>query len=72
MFAPVEDRGTPGKGFTPATGDLVTIATPSLGALVNRMRSTDDCEPWIFGTIRLMRALAAREVLRTEPALHPA
>ena len=64
MFAPVEDRGAPGKGFTHATGDIVTIAAPALGALVNRMRPTDACEPWTFGTARLMRTLARRGVLR--------
>ena len=26
MFAPVEDRDAPGKGFTHKTGDIVTIA----------------------------------------------
>jgi fumarylacetoacetate (FAA) hydrolase family protein len=72
MFAPVADRGAPGKGFTHAMGDIVTIAAPKLGALVNRMRSTDDCEPWTFGTGALMRNLARRGVLRTAPVLHPA
>ena len=52
MFAPVEDRDAPGKGFTHKTGDIVTIAAPQLGGLVNRMRSTDDCEPWTFGDRR--------------------
>ncbi len=32
MFAPVADRGAPGMGFTHKTGDIVTIATPKLGA----------------------------------------
>jgi fumarylacetoacetate (FAA) hydrolase family protein len=63
MFAPVEDRDTPGQGFTHKTGDIVTIAAPKLGRLVNRMRSTDDCEPWTFGTGALMRNLAARGLL---------
>ena len=31
MFAPVEDRDAPGKGFTHKTGDIVTIAAPKLG-----------------------------------------
>ena len=63
MFAPVEDRGAPGKGFTHAHGDRVTIAAPELGVLVNRMRATDECEPWTFGTGRLMQALARRGLL---------
>ncbi len=37
MFAPVEDRDAPGQGFTHKTGDIVTIAAPKLGALVNRI-----------------------------------
>ncbi len=64
MFAPVEDRDAPGKGFTHKTGDLVTIAAPGLGRLVNRMMPTDKCEPWTFGVAALMRSLARRGVLR--------
>jgi fumarylacetoacetate (FAA) hydrolase family protein len=63
MFAPVEDRDTPGQGFTHKTGDIVTIAAPKLGRLTNRMRSTHDCEPWTYGTGALMRNLAARGLL---------
>jgi fumarylacetoacetate (FAA) hydrolase family protein len=64
MFAPVEDRDAPGEGFTHRNGDTVTIAAPKLGALVNRMRPTDECEAWTFGTGALMRNLAARGLLR--------
>jgi len=64
MFAPVEDRDTPGQGFTHKTGDIVTIAAPKLGRLVNRMRPTDQCAAWSFGTGALMRNLAARGLLR--------
>ena len=63
MFAPIEDRDAPGKGFTHHTDDIVTISTPHLGALVNRIRPTDRCEPWVFGTSALMRNLAARSLL---------
>jgi fumarylacetoacetate (FAA) hydrolase family protein len=63
MFAPVDDRDAPGKGFTHKHGDIVTVAAPKLGRLVNRMRSTDECEPWTFGTGALMRNLAARGLL---------
>jgi fumarylacetoacetate (FAA) hydrolase family protein len=63
MFAPVQDRGAPGHGFTHKTGDIVTIAAPKLGRLVNRMRPTDQCEPWTFGTAALMRNLAKRGLL---------
>jgi fumarylacetoacetate (FAA) hydrolase family protein len=63
MFAPVEDRGEPGKGFTHQVGDIVAVAAPRLGRLVNRMRLTHECEPWTFGTGALMRNLARRGLL---------
>jgi len=63
MFAPVQDRGAPGQGFTHRTGDVVTISTPKLGRLVNRIRPTDACEPWGFGAGALMRNLAKRGLL---------
>jgi fumarylacetoacetate (FAA) hydrolase family protein len=63
MFAPVEDRDAPGKGFTHKAGDVVTIAAPKLGRLVNRMMPTDRCEAWSFGVGALMRNLAGRGLL---------
>ena len=63
MFAPIEDRDAPGQGFTHKTGDIVTIAAPGLGRLVNRMRPTDQCAPWSFGAGALMRNLARRGLL---------
>ncbi len=63
MFAPVADRGAPGMGFTHKAGDIVTIATPRLGRLVNRMRPCDECERWTFGTGALMRNLARRGLI---------
>ena len=63
MFAPIDDRDAPGKGFTHKTGDIVTIATPRLGKLVNRIKPTDQCAPWDFGPGALMRNLAKRGVL---------
>jgi len=63
MFAPIEDRDAPGGGFTHKIGDIVTIAAPKLGRLVNRMRYTHECEPWRFGTGHLMRNLARRGLL---------
>jgi fumarylacetoacetate (FAA) hydrolase family protein len=64
MFAPVKDRDAPGKGFTHKSGDIVAIAAPGLGRLVNRMLPTDQCEPFTFGTGALMRNLARRGLLR--------
>ncbi len=63
MFAPVKDRLGPGLGFTHVEGDRVTISSPELGRLVNRMRPCDACEPWTFGTGALMRNLAQRGLL---------
>ena len=63
MFAPIKDRDAPGGGFTHKYGDIVTIAAPELGSLVNRMKRTDACEPWTFGASHLMRHLAKRGLL---------
>ncbi|MCA1370860.1 fumarylacetoacetate hydrolase family protein [Bradyrhizobium sp. BRP14] len=63
LFAPVEDRGEPGQGFTHKVGDLVTISSPALGSLVNRVQLSTDCPPWTFGTATLMRNLAKRGLL---------
>ena len=63
MFAPTQDRDRPGAGFTHKRGDLVTIATPSLGALVNRVGTSDAITPWTFGTTALMQNLRARGLL---------
>jgi fumarylacetoacetate (FAA) hydrolase family protein len=63
MFAPSDDRDVPGRGFTHKTGDIVTISTPELGALVNRVVPTDKAEAWAFGAADLMRNLAKRGLL---------
>jgi fumarylacetoacetate (FAA) hydrolase family protein len=63
MFAPTIDRFAPGQGFTHAVGDIVTVATPKLGALVNRVNHTDKIAPWTFGAVGLMTSLARRGLL---------
>lgn len=63
LFAPIKDRGAPGKGFTHHMGDVVTIATPKLGRLVNRMRRSTECEPWSYGLRALMADLSRRGLL---------
>ena len=63
MFAPIKDRDFQGQGFTHKTDDIVTISAPKLGRLVNRIRPTDQCEPWTFGSGALMRNLAKRGLL---------
>lgn len=64
MFAPIKDRDAKGQGFTHKVGDIVTIATPKLGALTNRVKHCGDVAPWTFGTGALMTNLAQRGLLR--------
>ena len=63
MFAPVKDRDVAGQGFTHKRNDVVTIASPKLGKLINRMRPSDECEHWTFGLAALMKNLARRKYL---------
>jgi len=60
MFAPTRDRFAPGQGFTHAVGDIVSVSTPTLGALVNRVDHCHHIAPWTFGAAALARSLAAR------------
>ncbi len=63
MFAPIQDRGEKGAGFTHKIGDIVSIATPKLGTLVNRVDRSDRIPPWRFGLGDLMQNLAQRGLL---------
>jgi fumarylacetoacetate (FAA) hydrolase family protein len=63
MFAPVKDRDGAGKGFTHKLGDIVSISTPALGTLQNRVRLSTECPPWIYGASHLMRDLAKAGLL---------
>ena len=54
MFAPTEDRGAPGQGFTHKIGDVVSVELPRLGRLTNVMVSTE------------VRSLDARDALSRE------
>ena len=63
LFAPVQDRDEPGRGFTHKQGDVVRISTPKIGALVNRVTTSRDAPPWTFGVRELMRNLASRGLL---------
>ncbi|RNF35008.1 fumarylacetoacetate hydrolase family protein [Paracoccus methylarcula] len=63
LFAPIQDRDTPGQGFTHKTGDVVTISEANLGMLRNTVRLSTECAPWTFGTGALMRNLAGRGLL---------
>jgi fumarylacetoacetate (FAA) hydrolase family protein len=63
MFSPIKDRDAPGAGFTHHLGDVVTIATPSLGALVNTVQLSTEIPPWTFGVRALYQSLAKRGLL---------
>jgi fumarylacetoacetate (FAA) hydrolase family protein len=63
MFVPTEDRGTKGGGFTHREGDIVRVSSPRLGALVNRVTTSDKAPPWTFGTRALVRSLGARQLI---------
>ena len=60
LFAPVQDRDEPGRGFTHKEGDVVRIATPRIGALINQVTTSKAAPPWTFGVRALMQNLAAR------------
>ncbi|MBO9412460.1 MULTISPECIES: fumarylacetoacetate hydrolase family protein [unclassified Ruegeria] len=63
LFAPTQDRDTPGGGFTHKIGDTVTIANDKLGALTNTVRLSTECPEWTFGASHLMRNLAQRGLI---------
>jgi fumarylacetoacetate (FAA) hydrolase family protein len=63
MFAPTQDRHGPGQGFTHVVGDVVTVSTPRLGTLANRVNTSDKAAPWRYGIASLMRDLARRGLL---------
>ncbi|WP_407646657.1 fumarylacetoacetate hydrolase family protein [Caenimonas koreensis] len=63
MFAPTQDRHGPGQGFTHVVGDVVTVSTPRLGTLANRVNTSDKVAPWTYGAGQLMRDLARRDLL---------
>ena len=63
LFAPTQDRDAMGRGFTHKVGDVVTIATPKLGRLVNTVVTCNDAAPWTQGIGAFYANLAARGLL---------
>lgn len=63
LFAPVQDRDEPGRGFTHKVGDVVAIESRKLGRLVNRVTTSKDAAPWRDGIGALMTNLAGRGLL---------
>lgn len=60
LFAPIQDRDEPGMGFTHKPGDIVTIRSPRLGALINRVGLSTEIAAWTFGLVELANVLVAR------------
>jgi fumarylacetoacetate (FAA) hydrolase family protein len=61
MFAPTQDRDRPGNGFTHKVGDIVSISSPKLGRLVNRVDYCDAIEPWTFGMTEMLKRARRRK-----------
>ncbi|WP_235890326.1 fumarylacetoacetate hydrolase family protein [Sandaracinobacter neustonicus] len=57
LFAPVQDRDDPGRGFTHKVGDIVEIRSPKLGLLRNRVVTSADAPPWTIGIRAFMAQL---------------
>jgi fumarylacetoacetate (FAA) hydrolase family protein len=68
LFAPVEDRDEPGRGFTHKVGDIVRVSSGKLGTLTNTVVTCEAATPWNFGITALMRNLASRGLLDAHPA----
>ncbi|MDQ8757148.1 fumarylacetoacetate hydrolase family protein [Sphingosinicella sp. LHD-64] len=63
LFAPVQDRDEPGRGFTHKRGDVVRISSPKLGSLVNRVTTSKAAPPWRLGIRGLIANLAGRGLI---------
>lgn len=60
LFAPTQDRGAPGSGFTHHVGDVVRIRSARLGELQNRVEKSETLAPWAYGVRDLMRDIGRR------------
>jgi len=61
LFAPTQDRGAPGSGFTHQVGDIVRIRSERLGELINRVELSERLAPWTYGVRELMRHVSQRQ-----------
>lgn len=61
LFAPAQDRDTPGQGFTHKMGDVVTIKSRHLGSLVNHVAAAEELPEWTFGVRQLFNYLRSQE-----------
>jgi fumarylacetoacetate (FAA) hydrolase family protein len=62
LFAPTQDRNKPGQGFTHELGDVVTIRSSHLGALINRVGRAEELPAWSFGLRQLFNYLHGQRV----------
>lgn len=60
LFAPTQDRHSPGAGFTHDLGDVVTISTPQLGSLTNTVTHSHLAPEWKVGIRALFANLRER------------
>ncbi|MEQ8391452.1 MAG: fumarylacetoacetate hydrolase family protein [Thalassospira sp.] len=65
LFAPSQDRDTPGMGFTHKIGDTVRISNHKLGLLKNGVQFSTKCPKWHFGIRALIANLAKRDLLKS-------
>jgi fumarylacetoacetate (FAA) hydrolase family protein len=63
LFAPTQDRDTPGAGFTHKVGDVVTISSRRIGTLRNTVTTSRDAPAWTMGFSEFARNLAARGLI---------
>lgn len=63
LFAPTQDRDTPGAGFTHKVGDVVTIRSARLGTLANPVTTSRDAPAWTTGIAAFARNLAERGLI---------
>ncbi|MDQ0676959.1 fumarylacetoacetate (FAA) hydrolase family protein [Arthrobacter pascens] len=64
LFAPTQDRDEPGQGFTHHLGDVVTIRSSHLGALINRVGRAEELPEWSFGLRQLFGYLHDQRLLQ--------
>jgi len=63
LFAPTQDRDTPGAGFTHKVGDVVTIRSQKLGTLRNTVTTSRDAPAWTTGFAAFAKNLATRGLI---------
>jgi len=63
LFAPTQDRDTPGAGFTHKLGDTVTISSRRIGTLRNTVTTSRDAPAWTVGIAEFVRNLAERGLI---------